>query len=352
MQEEYGLNFNDEISLGAIYIGTLIGAGFASGQEIMSFFTIYGKEGLLGIITAAILFFLLGYFILRQAIRLQSECAEDVLLQIAGGRLMSLIDIYVDIFCLAGYYIMLSGCGAVLKECMNIDYILTVLLLNIVIVMCLKKGVSSLAKLNKLLVSIMIIITLFIGFCCLKENPNALSCIKTLPGKKSWLISSLIYVSYNITLALVVLSSLGTYTNRESAAWGAAIIGALGLMAMAVVMWFITSVNYASLSVGVQIPLLWVARQYHHVIYLISILVLLSAMLTTALSLGFSFSRGFAHRFGINYRNALNLLFIGIPFTKYSFASLINKIYPLFGIIGIFFGILLVIRRVLSIKIE
>ncbi len=346
------MNFNDEISLGAIYIGALIGAGFASGQEIMSFFTIYGKKGLLGIITAAILFFLFGYFILRQAIRLQSQCAEDVLLQIGKGRLMFIIDIYMDIFCLAGYYIMLSGCGAVLKECMNFDYILTVLILNIVIVMCLKNGVSSLARLNKLLVSIMIIITLFIGLCCLKENPDILSGIKTVPSEKGWLASSLIYVSYNITLALVVLSSLGTYTNRESAALGAAIIGALGLMAMAVVMWFITFVNYASLSAGVQIPLLWVARRYHYLLYLISILVLLSAMLTTALSLGFSFSRGFAHRFGINYRNALNLLFIGIPLTKFSFASLINKIYPLFGIIGIFLGISLVIRRVLSIKIE
>ncbi len=198
----------------------------------------------------------------------------------------------------------------------------------------------------------MIIITLFIGLCCLKENPDILSGIKTVPSEKGWLASSLIYVSYNITLALVVLSSLGTYTNRESAALGAAIIGALGLMAMAVVMWFITFVNYASLSAGVQIPLLWVARRYHYLLYLISILVLLSAMLTTALSLGFSFSRGFAHRFGINYRNALNLLFIGIPLTKFSFASLINKIYPLFGIIGIFLGISLVIRRVLSIKIE
>lgn len=56
------MKFNDEISLGFIYIGTLIGAGFASGQEIMSFFTIYGKGGLLGIIVVSVFFFILGAF--------------------------------------------------------------------------------------------------------------------------------------------------------------------------------------------------------------------------------------------------------------------------------------------------
>ena len=33
-----------------VIIGTMIGAGFASGQEIYAFFSIYGIKGILGII--------------------------------------------------------------------------------------------------------------------------------------------------------------------------------------------------------------------------------------------------------------------------------------------------------------
>jgi uncharacterized membrane protein YkvI len=350
-REGYVLNLKDEMSLGSIYIGTLIGAGFASGQEIISFFTVYGKKGLLGIIVTSVLFFILGYYILRESIRCQSQCVRDILLPMAGEKLMLLFDIITDIFCLAGYYIMLSGCGAVLFESMNLNYMWMIILISIIIVTFLKKGVSGLAGFNKITVLIMIIITLLIGYFCLKEKPDLFIEIKTQSIKRGWLISSLIYVSYNITLALVVLPSLGTYTTKVGAAVGAAIIGGLGLMIMAMLMWFITWVNYSSLS-GVQIPLLWVARQHGRVLYLSSILVLLSAMLSTAMSLGFSFARGISRRLGINYNNALIFLFMGIPLTRYSFSGLIKQIYPLFGIIGIFFGILLVIRRFLSIKRE
>ena len=31
------MKFKDELNLGFIYMGTLVGAGFASGQEIMKF---------------------------------------------------------------------------------------------------------------------------------------------------------------------------------------------------------------------------------------------------------------------------------------------------------------------------
>ena len=42
------------------YLGAVIGAGFASGQEIMQFFVNYGSCGLTGALTATFLFALMG----------------------------------------------------------------------------------------------------------------------------------------------------------------------------------------------------------------------------------------------------------------------------------------------------
>lgn len=343
------MNLKDEVGLGAIYIGTLIGAGFASGQEIISFFTVYGKYGFLGIVTATFFFFVLGYFILKQAIRQKSQCARDILLPLAGEKLTLLFDLMTDIFCLAGYYIMLSGCGAVLNESLSLNYTYAVIIFSIVIVWCLNKEMSGLAELNKILVAIILIITAAIGFFCFKDWQGISYNIDMPFAKRGWLVSSVTYVSYNITLALVVLSSLGSYTDKESAALGAAAIGAFGIMSMGTLMWFITWANFQLLS-GVQIPLLWVARQHGNFLYLSSITALLAAMFTTALGLGFSFAKSISKRLGIRYKSALNFLFVGIPLTKYSFAGLIKQIYPFFGKAGIFFTILLVIRRFLSPK--
>ena len=43
------------ISIVLVIIGALVGAGFASGQEIYSFFYLYGINGLFGIIIMCIL---------------------------------------------------------------------------------------------------------------------------------------------------------------------------------------------------------------------------------------------------------------------------------------------------------
>ena len=133
------MNLRTEIGLGAIYMGTVIGAGFATGQEIMSFFTVYGKQGLLGIALASALFFLLGYLVLLQSIRKQSQCLRDILLPLAGERLTLAFELMADVFCLAGYCIMLSGCGAVLEESWNLNYTMTIFLLSVFLIWCLSR---------------------------------------------------------------------------------------------------------------------------------------------------------------------------------------------------------------------
>ena len=48
-------------SIVLVIIGALVGAGFASGQEIFSFFYLYGKNGIYGIIIMGILMGILIY---------------------------------------------------------------------------------------------------------------------------------------------------------------------------------------------------------------------------------------------------------------------------------------------------
>ena len=50
------------------YIGALIGAGFASGQEILTFFVKYGRLGGVGVVISSVIFGLFAYFILALAV--------------------------------------------------------------------------------------------------------------------------------------------------------------------------------------------------------------------------------------------------------------------------------------------
>ena len=259
-------------------------------------------------------------------------------------RLTLAFELMADVFCLAGYCIMLSGCGAILEESWNLNYTMTIFLLSVFLIWCLSRELSGLAAANKLLLSVILALTIVIGSACISDRQGISE--TSLQGEKgSWLMSSLLYVSYNGTLALVVLSSLGSYTDRVGAALGGAAIGALGIMLMAGLMWFITWVNYPGLY-GAQVPLLQVARPLGNLLFLSSVIVLLAAMITTALGLGFAFARSVSKRFGLSYKRAIYFLLIGIPLAKYNFAALINTIYPFFGKLGIIFAIFLAIKQV------
>ncbi|MCT2534954.1 hypothetical protein NC661_17530 [Aquibacillus koreensis] len=55
---------SNTLKIAAAYIGTIVGAGFATGQEVFQFFTSYGIQGIWGIILSAGLFYFFGYMIL------------------------------------------------------------------------------------------------------------------------------------------------------------------------------------------------------------------------------------------------------------------------------------------------
>ena len=57
-----GLIFMNILKVAFVIIGTLIGAGFASGQEVYTFFFSYGINGILGIIISSLI---IGYTIYK-----------------------------------------------------------------------------------------------------------------------------------------------------------------------------------------------------------------------------------------------------------------------------------------------
>ena len=47
------------LQIAAVYVGTIVGAGFATGQEIVEFFSRFGFIGLIGILMSGYLFIFL-----------------------------------------------------------------------------------------------------------------------------------------------------------------------------------------------------------------------------------------------------------------------------------------------------
>ena len=83
-----------------VIIGTIIGAGFASGKEIYIFFGQYGKLGILGIIISTIITSLIIYKVLKIVNKEEINNYMDILKTVNPkySRINTLVQIIVNCF--------------------------------------------------------------------------------------------------------------------------------------------------------------------------------------------------------------------------------------------------------------
>lgn len=86
------------LQIAGAYVGLIVGAGFASGQEILQFFTSLGWMGVLGALVATLLFAFLGMQLAQLGSSMQTTSHKDVIYHICGRYLGIVVDIIVTFF--------------------------------------------------------------------------------------------------------------------------------------------------------------------------------------------------------------------------------------------------------------
>ncbi len=146
-----------------VIIGTLIGAGFASGQEVYTFFFSFGKKGLIGIFIASLVISLAIYKTFKTILKTNVKNYEDFLkLFIKNKKIYYVIDAIINIFILISFYIMIAGFGAYLQQEFNLNSILGSSILAILCVILFRKNVDGVIKLNTIIIPILITIIILI----------------------------------------------------------------------------------------------------------------------------------------------------------------------------------------------
>ena len=96
-----------------VIIGTLIGAGFASGQEIYIFFYKYGTNGIIGIAISSLLIGIIVYKVLEISRKKQIKNYKEFLgILVKNENQLNIFNTVINIFILITFYIMIAGFGA------------------------------------------------------------------------------------------------------------------------------------------------------------------------------------------------------------------------------------------------
>jgi uncharacterized membrane protein YkvI len=341
------LKNNAILKIAATYIGAIIGAGFASGQELVQFFANYGSKGFAGILLAGAGFAILGALIVRIVVSEKTRGYEDFFKVLLGKKVGWLIQIWVTLTLFIGLSIMFAGCGSIFREQFQIPYVLGVFISMLFVAIALFNGENGLLNFNMYLVPVLTIIIFGISLYTITKGFKAISIanINPLIGT-NWLKASILYVSYNIVTGSVVLSSLsyeklGKKTLTYGCILGGCCLGFLGLVMVGSLM-----VDFTSLD-ELDIPMIFVAGEINNLSIYLYGAVLWLAMLTTAAANAFCLLRRITSVWNIsNWFAGLLLIFSSFPVAMLGFQGLIANFYPIFGYVGLVLIIAIVFHTV------
>ena len=203
----------------SVIIGTIIGAGFASGKEIYIFFGQYGKFGIIGAIVSATLTGVIIYSTIAITKRLQIKSNNEFLEKISNSSKVKIIlENVINAFLLVSFWIMCAGFCTFFKQEFKIPIIITASINAIITYFLLMKNMDRIIKLNLIVVPIMVVIIIAIS---IKNYPiinliNNLNTNTQNPGKS--ILSAILYTSYNsITLIpIIVLLTTNIKNKREN----------------------------------------------------------------------------------------------------------------------------------------
>lgn len=319
------------------YLGAIIGAGFASGQEIVQFFVIYGSYGLKGALVAGILFAFFGAVLLYTAHKEGIDSYQEMLTCSLGDKLGIVVDFMLAFFLFLGISTMLAASGAVFYEHLYLPKNLGILAACIFVIFFLVSGKRGLFLSYNLLVPLkMLLLLLITAYAALVPKADQIEVYTAFMAPEEvrfWFMSSLLYVAYNFAIALVVLTAYRSVTTPRTAVLGAVMGG--GVLGVLIVLCYFALGNFLPAVMYYQVPMLYVAGNISLKVKYVYTVVLWVGILTTALANAYGFALRFSFFTGLSYRLCLILcIILAVPLSFYSFSGLVAKVYPIFGLLG------------------
>lgn len=328
-----------------VIIGTLIGAGFASGREIYMFFMQYGNLGKIGIIISSIITGLIIYRVLDLTKIYQIDNYHKLLEKInwKHPKINKLINLIVNAFLLISFYIMIAGFSAYIEQTYNTPIYISSIIFVIICYIIFKNSIKGVIKANEVLVPFLILLIAYLG---IKNLPNIFNESSQIAYKSSgWLVSSILYASYNSIILIPVLTSLKNCIDSRKSVIQISIMSSIIISILAFLIYGLLQRGSFFIS-ELEMPLVEITMQFGKIFKYIYGFVIVASIFTSVVSTGYSFLKNVS-KSKKTYEIILIIMCLsGILVSNIGFSKLVEILYPTFGVLGLIQIFIIFIKKV------
>ena len=334
----------DGFRIAMAYIGTVVGAGFATGQEIMQFFTRFGIHSFWAILISALLFVLVGRSILLNGRRLNAKSYGSLADSIFGWA-GSLVNLYLGITFILICGAMFAGAGALFQEQWGVPYMLGASATALLTLVVTLRGIKGVLAVNSIIVPLLVGFSLLI-FCFVagRGYSPAVSVDASPLDVFSLLRTGTTYASFNLVLSIGVLAPMGREPQSEKALslgsiLGGTVLGLLLVMGNYTLLCFIPEIYHR------EIPQLAAVSRMGSFFIIIYSLVVWAEIFTTAVGNLFSIHTVAQEKLRVSSPlPAVAATVFGLIICMLGFSNIVSWFYPALGIIGFALSAILLVQ--------
>ena len=336
------------ISIALSFVGLIVGAGFASGQEIQQYFVSYGTWGILGAVIATVIMAAAGYTVLHLGSYFMADEHNEVLSGSLPRWVSRFLDygIIITLFCIG--FVMFAGAGENLKQQFGWPiWAGSVIMLLLV----LATGMLDVDKVSTVIGAITPFIIVFVVAASIYSMANRtdswghLSTVaSTIPRSfPNFALSGLNYVGLQLILSVSMAIVIGgSHLYPREAGWG----GFAGGLTFGILL-TISALALLCSTASVKddaLPMLSLVNDINGVLGWMMAIVIYGMIFNTAIGMFYSLGR----RLSAQRPEKFRIIFIsttmaGFVLSFFGFKPLIATVYPVLGYLGVFLIIVLVI---------
>lgn len=331
------------LQVAAVYVGTVVGAGFATGREIVEFFTKYGIYGLAGILVVGLLFIFIGTKMLILSKRIQAQSYQELMVFLFGKKFGGFVNVFMLLILLGLTSIMLSGAGAIFYEQLGLSVRIGVILTIILTICVMFFGVKGLFGVNLIVVPMLILFSVMLAIQSFSIESLVIT-HEDSSASLNWILAAFSYAAFNLTMASAVLAPLANEIKDEKVLKRGGILGGIFLT-------LILISSHIALStlpdlLQYDIPMAEVMKTTLFSFYFIYIAVIYGEVFTSVIGNLFGLEKQIISYIKVPRMIVIcAILCIAAFISKIGYSSLISSLYPIFGYLCLVMLILLILKK-------
>ncbi|OZV12243.1 hypothetical protein CIW83_10515 [Tissierella sp. P1] len=341
--EKQQISWGRVMTYAGAFIAFLIGSGFATGQEVLQYFSSYGYLGILGVVVVFLLFLYVGIDFVTVGQKHKFPKGSDVYKYYCGNIIGSFYDYFSIAFIYMSFIVMIGGAGATVNQQYGLPTFVGGIMMGILaagtVIFGLGKIVDVIGKIGPAI----IFLTIILGISAIVKNPQGLASaneiipqLNLLKASSNWFYAAASYVGFCMLWLAGFMTSMGASSKSRKESVLGVTFGAVGFsVALAIITLGILA-NIEQLA-GSMVPSLILAGNINSTLAIIFSFIVVAGIYTTAVPLLWQVVARFSEEKTNKFRMLTVVLaaigvFIGL---KVPFDRLVNIIYVINGYVGI-----------------